>query len=287
MNKQENRKLAKLICDQINESNSFRLVKQWELVNNKLEGYHQWANNKHCHGAYLIGDGNTEYWFLFVNWYLDKPDKYYMVIYPENRTSALAEIHKISKLRNATEFEWKYSPRKQKNHNNLLRDRFKKLEGTLDVRIALPESEVTLDDFLVNVFNVVDSRQKAEDLDEDIRGLESSGFPEGKRIEKIHKARERNRKVVQLAKQEHARKHKGNLPCEICGFDFSKKYGKEIGDFFLEAHHKTLLSKLDEIQGTQTTVSDLAMVCANCHRMLHRSPVSIQELSRVVKRRRK
>ena len=245
------------------------------------------ANNRHCHGAYLIGDGNNEYWFLFVNWYLDKPDKYYMVIYPENRTSALAEIHKISKLGNATEFEWEYSPRKQKNHNNLLRDRFKKLEGTLDVRIALPESEVTLDDFLVNVFNVVDSRQKAEDLDEDIRGLESSGFPEGKRIEKIHKARERNRKVVTLAKQEHARKHKGNLPCEICGFDFSKKYGKEIGDFFLEAHHKTLLSKLDEIQGTQTTVSDLAMVCANCHRMLHRSPVSIQELSRIVKRRRK
>lgn len=284
MNKRENRKLAKLIRDQTNESNSFQLLNQWELVNNTLEKFHGWAKNKHCHGAYLIGDGNTEYWFLFIKW---QPKKYYLVIYPEDRTVALAEIHKVSKQKNGSEFEWQYRPSKQDNKNDLRRDRFKKLEGTLNVRIALPESEVTLDDFLVNVFNVVDSRQKADDLDENIRGLESLGFPEGKRIEKMHKARERNRKVIQLAKQEHAKKHKGCLPCEVCGFDFSKKYGEKIGGSFLEAHHKTPLSELEENQGIETTVSDLAMVCANCHRMLHRSPVSIQELSRIVKRRRK
>ena len=284
MNKQENRKLAKLIRDQINESNSFRLVKQWKLMNNTLERFHGLAKNRHCHGAYLIGEGTTKYWFLFIEWY---PNKYYLVIYPEDRTSALAEIHIIRKLGNASELEWTYSPTKQKNSNELLRNRFKQLEGTLTARITLPDGEVTLDDFLVNVFNVVGSRQKAEDLDQNIRGLESSGFLEGKRTEKIHKARERNRTVVQMAKQEHARKHKGNLPCEICGFDFSKNYGKKIGDYFLEAHHKTPLSELDELQGTQTTVSDLAMVCANCHRMLHRAQLSIQELSRIVKRRRK
>ena len=283
MNKRENRKLAKLILDQINESNSFQLLNQWELVNNTLERFHGWAKNKHCHGAYLIGDGNTEYWFLFIEWY---PNKYYLVIYPEDRTSALAEIHIIRKLGNASELEWTYSPKKQKNSNELLRNRFKQLEGTLTARIALPDGEVTLDDFVVNVFNVVGSRQKAEDLDQNILGLESSGFLEGKRIEKIHKARERNRKVIQLAKQEHAKKHKGCLPCEVCGFDFSKKYGKKIGDYFLEAHHKTPLGELDELQGTQTTVSDLAMVCANCHRMLHRAQLSIQKLSRIVKRRK-
>ena len=280
MHRKENRKLAKLIRDQINESNSFRIVEQWKLVNNKLEGFHQWAKNKHCHDAYLIGDGNTEYWFLFINW---QPNKYYLVIYPEDRTVALAEIHKVSKQKNGSEFEWQYRPSKQDNNNGLRRDRFKQMEGTLTVRIALPEGEVTLDDFLVNVFNVVDSRQKADDLGEDIRGLKSSGFPEGKRTEKIHKARERNRKVIQLAKQEHANKHQGSLPCEVCGFDFSKKYGKEIGDCFLEAHHKTPLSELDENQGTETTVSDLAMVCANCHRMLHRSRMSVEDLSNIVK----
>lgn len=283
MHRQKNRKLAKLIRDQLNESNSFQLVEQWELVNSTLEGFHGFAKKMHCHGAYLIGDGNTEYWFLFINWRPNNPEEYYLVIYPEDRKVALAEFHKIIKRKNGSEFEWQYIPRKRDNNNDLRRDRFKQMEGTLSVKIALPEGEVTLDNFLVNVFNVVDSRQKADDLDEDIRGLENLGFTEGKRIEKIHKARERNRKVIQMAKQEHANKHKGSLPCEVCGFDFSKKYGKGIGDCFLEAHHKTPLSELDEDQGIETTVSDLAMVCANCHRMLHRSPMSVEELSNIVK----
>ena len=59
--------------------------------------------------------------------------------------------------------------------------------------------------------DVVDSRRKAVALDEDIRGLVSMRFPEGKRIEKMHKARERNRKVIQLAKREYAKKHKGEF----------------------------------------------------------------------------
>ena len=167
---------------------------------------------------------------------------------PEDRAAPLAQFHKVRKQKNGSEFEWQYSPSKHDNNNDLRRDRFKQLEGTLTVSIALPEGEVTLDDFLINVFNVVDSRHKADDLDEDIRGLESLGFSEGKRIEKIHKARERNPKVIQLAKQEHAKKHKGCLPCEVCGFDFSKKYGKKIGDYFLEAHHKTPLRTLIDIK---------------------------------------
>ena len=269
--------------DYTNKSISFQIVRKWELVNNTLEGFHEWSKNKHCHGAYLIGYGNTKYWFLFINWPRNNPKKYYMVIFPEDRAVPLAEFHKVIERKNGSEFEWRYRPCKRDNKNADRRERFKQMEKTLTVSIALPEGEVTLDDFLVDVFNVVDSRQKADDLDEDIRGLESSGFPEGKRTEKIHKARERNRKVIQLAKREHANKHKGRLPCEVCGFDLSKKYGKEIGDCFLEAHHKTPLSELDENQGTETTVSDLAMVCANCHRMLHRSPMSVEDLSNIVK----
>ena len=248
MHRQENKKLAKLIRDRINRSSSFRLVDQWELVNDKLKDFRKKDNNKDCNGAYLIADENTKYWFLFINWRPNNPEEYYLVIFPEDRAAPLAQFHKVRKQKNGSEFEWQYSPSKHDNNNDLRRDRFKQLEGTLTVSIALPEGEVTLDDFLINVFNVVDSRHKADDLDEDIRGLESLGFSEGKRIEKIHKARERNPKVIQLAKQEHAKKHKGCLPCEVCGFDFSKKYGKKIGDYFLEAHHKTPLRTLIDIK---------------------------------------
>jgi 5-methylcytosine-specific restriction protein A len=57
----------------------------------------------------------------------------------------------------------------------------------------------------------------------------------------------------------------GRLECEVCGFDFFETYG-ERGNGFAECHHKLALS-----HGTRSTyLRDLAVVCANCHRMFHR-----------------
>ena len=62
----------------------------------------------------------------------------------------------------------------------------------------------------------------------------------------------------------------GRLRCEVssCGFDFEEKYG-ELGRGFAEVHHRTPLSVTDS--PAVTTLSDLAVVCSNCHSMLHRS----------------
>jgi 5-methylcytosine-specific restriction protein A len=52
----------------------------------------------------------------------------------------------------------------------------------------------------------------------------------------------------------------------ICGFDFAIKYG-DLGAGFIEAHHILPLAA-----GPATTrLPDLALVCSNCHRMLHRA----------------
>jgi serine/threonine protein kinase len=59
----------------------------------------------------------------------------------------------------------------------------------------------------------------------------------------------------------------GRLACEACGFDFAQVYGK-LGEGFIECHHTKPVSKLRK--GDKTKLSDLALVCANCHRMLHR-----------------
>lgn len=56
--------------------------------------------------------------------------------------------------------------------------------------------------------------------------------------------------------------------CQICGFDFSEIYG-ELGKGYIELHHKRPLSESIEIQ--QTTLEDVAIVCSNCHSMLHRN----------------
>lgn len=91
--------------------------------------------------------------------------------------------------------------------------------------------------------------------------------PEGKLLMKVHTRRERNRKLVAKKKAaEMARS--GTLRCEGCQFDFSQRYG-ERGHGFMEVHHLKPLHTLAE--GSKTRLEDLALVCANCHRMIHAS----------------
>jgi putative restriction endonuclease len=91
-------------------------------------------------------------------------------------------------------------------------------------------------------------------------------FPEGKEILKRHVLRERNPRLVFEAKRSFKEKH-GKLFCEVCEFVFIDKYGK-IGEDFIEAHHIKPISEMTENE--KTKISDLVMVCSNCHKMLHR-----------------
>lgn len=91
--------------------------------------------------------------------------------------------------------------------------------------------------------------------------LEKEGVKEGDEKVVRHILRERNRDIVIKKKQEAIKK--GCLRCEICGFSFIDKFGKE----FIECHHKTPISQTGS--GTKTKLEDLGLVCANCHRMLH------------------
>lgn len=91
-------------------------------------------------------------------------------------------------------------------------------------------------------------------------------FSEGKEMLRKHVLRERNHKLVYEAKKTFKEKH-GKLCCEVCDFVFEDKYGK-IGEDFIEAHHIKPISEMTENE--KTKISDLVMVCSNCHRMLHR-----------------
>lgn len=94
---------------------------------------------------------------------------------------------------------------------------------------------------------------------------ESFSVREGKVIYKLHKHIERNNKINKKKKEIYFKKN-GKLDCEVCGFDFKVVYG-DIGIGFIECHHRKPLFELNE--ETETTLDDLALVCANCHRMLH------------------
>lgn len=106
---------------------------------------------------------------------------------------------------------------------------------------------------------------------------------EGGRTLIQHQRIERSRQLVDT-KRKRVLKDKGCLACEVCGFDFEKCYG-DLGREFCEVHHLRPLSEANA--GKKTTLGDLAVVCSNCHRMLHRSakPLSIKALSRRITRK--
>lgn len=106
----------------------------------------------------------------------------------------------------------------------------------------------------------------AQDYDD---GDESA--PEGRVLLRSHKTRERNRMLVRKRKARALKQH-GKLACEACGFDFHAVYGS-LGEGFIECHHTVPVSELRP--GHHTKLSELALVCANCHRMIHQSKTSI------------
>ncbi|MFC8361700.1 HNH endonuclease [Streptomyces griseorubiginosus] len=89
---------------------------------------------------------------------------------------------------------------------------------------------------------------------------------EGRLLVRRALARERDPKLRAL-KIKQVQRHGIPLRCEVCDFDFARAYG-ELGEGYIEVHHVTPL----HASGTrETRLEDLACVCANCHRMCHRS----------------
>ena len=67
---------------------------------------------------------------------------------------------------------------------------------------------------------------------------------EGRRKYILHKSFERNATLINNLKN-HRKQADPMLRCEICGFSFIEKYG-DIGDGFIEVHHKIPLHTLEE-----------------------------------------
>ncbi len=95
-----------------------------------------------------------------------------------------------------------------------------------------------------------------------------------------HFKRERNKKIVKK-KKEQFKKRFGSLYCQVCDFNFKDKYG-DHGEDFIECHHIIPISEMEE--GHKTELKHLILLCANCHRMIHRNPKKVltpQELMKI------
>jgi hypothetical protein len=113
----------------------------------------------------------------------------------------------------------------------------------------------------------------SEQLDQEAA---TQAYFEGRLIEARLIARSRNG----LARQACIDRH--GTSCAVCGFDFGVVYGGH-GAGFIEVHHLIRVSSHDE-EHQIDSVKDLCPVCANCHRMLHRSnkPLSVEQLKSII-----
>ncbi|HYH54148.1 MAG TPA: DUF3578 domain-containing protein [Solirubrobacterales bacterium] len=76
------------------------------------------------------------------------------------------------------------------------------------------------------------------------------------------RAEGRNSRLAQLAKAIQGYR------CEVCGRDFVEELGP-VGKRCVDAHHLTPFSDLNERPVALDPASDFAIVCANCHRLIH------------------
>lgn len=199
---------------------------------------------------------------------------YYSVI-----VDPLSTSKKISLFVNGDEEKGKYAKQKLEQgrasfitHSGTdLRTVFNWIVQSESFKWYVPENENEIQNVLKGIFELfIEISQESDEL----------SFPEGKEKYRIHRYKERNSKITNLAKNQFFERY-GHLDCQICGFNFNETYG-EIGTGFIEAHHIIPISELNE--EIETKISDIILICSNCHRMIHRKRpwLSIKELQRLI-----
>ena len=96
--------------------------------------------------------------------------------------------------------------------------------------------------------------------------VDDEGSLEGRVAYAFHRRRERDPDLVKRKKAEFIALH-GKLHCEACGLVPLETYASGCEDI-CEIHHRLPLS---QASGSVTTkLKDLAVLCPNCHRAIHR-----------------
>jgi predicted HNH restriction endonuclease len=106
-----------------------------------------------------------------------------------------------------------------------------------------------------------------------------SGTTEGGRVLQSHYRRERS-SLLRNRKLAQAREKDGLCVCSLCGITEESTYPKPLSSRIFEVHHKVPLSKAST--PVRTTLDDLIVLCANCHRAVHGSPAADQNYDALV-----
>ncbi|KRE45820.1 HNH endonuclease [Paenibacillus sp. Soil522] len=258
--------LVGLINSQSDKLHNYKVTK---LRQDQIETVHKRTSLSFAIDSFFIEKSTGEaLYFLFTDWHEKKDGNYHLILFQKVKSSSpIVELHQTQTISHiGVNLLWKYAPKKHDIKNPERIAYFKHyFGGDVNVSISIPTSPDKLELFIDDLFALVDNRLKADELSEDAPEVRRE-FPEGRLYEKLHKQRERSSKVVKLAKQ-NMKQQLGKLICQVCHFDFGQTYGA-LGEDFIEAHHTIPVSELNG--NSITKIEDIALVCSNCHRMLHR-----------------
>jgi len=143
------------------------------------------------------------------------------------------------------------------------------------------KNEIEKEDDIEKEVNLLEGLDKPKKPEEFKNPEEYKEYTEGRRKLIQHITRERNVQVIKKAKENFKSKN-NSLYCEICGFDFEKKYG-EIGRDYIEGHHILPISQI-VTEYNIIRPEEIALVCSNCHRILHRKKpwLTVEELKKLI-----
>ncbi|MGI5919687.1 MAG: HNH endonuclease [Christensenellales bacterium] len=138
-----------------------------------------------------------------------------------------------------------------------------------------------LKDALEILFASKKSMQKFEEnisIAEEIPEEGLKNLNEGAKKQITVNAYERNQKARQLCVQKFGYK------CCVCGFDFEEFYG-DIGIRYIHVHHIKPLNEISK-EYIVDPFNDLRPICPNCHSMLHKANITIENLKDMITKKR-
>lgn len=139
-----------------------------------------------------------------------------------------------------------------------------------------------INNFTFILDNNFDELQRKEIIDKDYSNLIiEEGFTKFSQV----KTKARSRKLVEIAKEHYLQD--GKLFCSACNFNFEDFYG-EIGKGYIEIHHLSPIFAYEDNleQSINDALNNVAPVCSNCHRVIHRNNdqlLSIPSLQKLIK----
>ena len=99
---------------------------------------------------------------------------------------------------------------------------------------------------------------------------------EGAETLRAHRRRERS-STLRDRKLAEVRSAYGKCVCALCGTDDVTRYPPPLAGRIFEVHHLAPLFKA--VAPVRTTLADLAVLCANCHRAVHATPAVEENFS--------